>query len=200
MTEGPGKEHGTNKPPSTRRVWERSKGDDTCPSATRNPSRWHLSWLSNVCATRKDPESEWLAKDNAETNPITIKPKTGSHQAEQFSWIPLPYCSPPGVGGSFPIKSLALSACVSPQTTHFRVLDKSPLSGPGRSPSSCNKSLLNHKVFPVHILLPVSKWWSLREIWLLFWLLSDNICKVMYRSWKKKAQTKILSPTNPLKN
>ena len=28
----------------------------------------------------------------------------------------------------FPIKSLALSTCVSPQTIHFRVLDKSPLS------------------------------------------------------------------------
>ena len=28
-------------------------------------------------------------------------------------------------------KPFALSACVSPQTIHFRVLDKSPLSGPG---------------------------------------------------------------------
>ena len=27
MTGGPGKEHGTNKPPPTGRVWERSKGD-----------------------------------------------------------------------------------------------------------------------------------------------------------------------------
>ena len=39
----------------------------------------------------------------------------------------------------FPIKSLALSAHVSPQTIHFRVLDKSPVSGPGRGPPSCNK-------------------------------------------------------------
>ena len=38
----------------------------------------------------------------------------------------------------FPIKSLALSADVSPQTIHFRVLDKSPVSGPGRGPPSCN--------------------------------------------------------------
>ena len=30
-----------------------------------------------------------------------------SHVAEQFSWIPLPYCSPPGC--PLPIKSLALS-------------------------------------------------------------------------------------------
>ena len=56
---------------------------------------------------------------------------------EQFSWVPLPYCSPPGC--PFPIKSLALSAHVSPWTIHFRVLDKSPVSGPGRGPSSCNK-------------------------------------------------------------
>ena len=57
--------------------------------------------------------------------------------AEQFSWVPFPYCSSPGC--PFPIKSLALSAHVSPQTIHFRVLDKSPVSGPGRGPPSCNR-------------------------------------------------------------
>ena len=56
---------------------------------------------------------------------------------KQFSWVPLPYCSPPGC--PFPIKSLALSAHVSPWTIHFQVLDKSPVSGPGRGPFSCNK-------------------------------------------------------------
>ena len=55
----------------------------------------------------------------------------------QFSWVPLPCCSPPGC--PFPVKSLALSAHVSPWTIHFRVLDKSPVSGPGRGPPSCNK-------------------------------------------------------------
>ena len=39
----------------------------------------------------------------------------------------------------FPVKSLALSAHVSSQTIHSRVLDKSPVSGPGRGPPSCNK-------------------------------------------------------------
>ena len=43
--------------------------------------------------------------------------KQASHVAEQFSWVPLPYCSPPGC--PFPIKSLALSAHVSPHTVHF---------------------------------------------------------------------------------
>ena len=47
------------------------------------------------------------------------------HVAEQSSWAPLPSCSPPR--RTFPIKSLALSAHVSPWTTHFQVLDKSPL-------------------------------------------------------------------------
>ena len=63
-----------------------------------------------------------------------------SYLTEQFSWVPLPYCSPPGC--PFPIKSLALSVHVSPRTIHFRVLDKSPVSGPGRGPPSCNRSIL----------------------------------------------------------
>ena len=111
-TGGPGKEHRTNTPPPTGRVRERSKGDTTCPNTSQNPPLWHPPWLNKACPTRKDWESGWLAKDNPETNPITIKPETASHMAELFSWLPLPYCSPPGC--SFPIKSLALSAHVSP--------------------------------------------------------------------------------------
>ena len=38
----------------------------------------------------------------------------------------------------FPTKSLAFSASVPPQTTHFWLLDKSPLLGPGRGSLSCN--------------------------------------------------------------
>ena len=136
MTGCPDKEYGTNKPPPTRRVRERWKGDAMCPPTSQNPSRQHSSWLSDACATRKDPELEWLAKDHPETNPITIKPETVSYAAEQFSWVSLPYSSPRGC--PFPIKSLALSAHVSPWTIHFWVLDKSPASGPGRGPPSCN--------------------------------------------------------------
>ena len=83
-------------------------------------------------------KTELLVKDQPDTNPITIKPETASHAAEQFSWVPLPYCSPSGC--PFPIKSLTLSAHVSPQTIHFRVLDKSPVLGPGRGPPSCYKT------------------------------------------------------------
>ena len=125
MTGDPGKEHGTNKPPPNGRVWERSKGDTICLITSQNPSHWHPSWLNKACATRKDSELEWLAKDNPETNPITIKP-------EMATWR----SSSPGF--PYPIKSLALSAHVSPRTNHFRVVDKSPVSGPVRGPPSCN--------------------------------------------------------------
>ena len=86
-----------------------------------------------------------MAKDNPETNPTTIKPETASHVTQQFSWVPLPSCSSPR--RPFPINSLALSAHVSPWTIHFRVLDKSPVSGPGRDPPSCNSmSNYNYKL------------------------------------------------------
>ena len=143
-TGSPVQEHGTNKPPPTRRVWKRSKGDTTCPTISQNPSHWHPSWLNKACTTRKDSESEWLAKDNPETNPITIKPETVSHMAEQFSWVPLPYCSPPG--HLLPIKSLALSAYVSPWTIHFQVLDRSPVSGPGGVPFPATCAYTRHKI------------------------------------------------------
>ena len=118
---------------------ERGDASSYVLPTSQNPSRWNLSWLSDAHATRKDPESEWLARDNWETNPVTIKPETASHVAERFSWVPLRCCSPPG--HPFPIKSFVLSARVSPQTIHFWALDKSPLSGPGKGPPSCNKRL-----------------------------------------------------------
>ena len=74
MTGGPGKEQGTNKPPPTGRVKERTKGDTTCPTTSQNPSLLHASWLNKACTTSKDSESEWLAKDIPETNHFTIKP------------------------------------------------------------------------------------------------------------------------------
>ena len=91
----------------------------------------HLGWTR--CAR---PGRTLSQKDLLKTNLITIKPEAGSHVAELFSWVPLPYCSPPRC--PFPVKSLALSAHVSPWTIHFQVLDKSPVSGPGRCPPFCN--------------------------------------------------------------
>ena len=57
-------------------------------------------WLNKACTTRKDSESECLAKDNPETNPITIKPETSSHSGRAVllgsltlllsTWVPFP--------------------------------------------------------------------------------------------------------------
>ena len=110
-----------------------------CPATPQNPPYWNTSWLNNACATRKDPESEWLAKDNPEINPTSIKCETTSHMEEQPSWVPLPSCSPPE--HPFPVKSLAWLVHVSLQTIHFRVLDKSPYLGPGNDPPSRNTFL-----------------------------------------------------------
>ena len=67
------------------------------------------------------------------TNPITRKPETASHVTEQFSWVPLPYCSPPGWRGAtrvpFPIKSLVLSAHVS-SVNSFPSVRQEPGFGP----------------------------------------------------------------------
>ena len=128
MTEDPDKEYGTNKPPPTRRV--RGKVKRRHYMSVHFPeSLSPASILAERFVCHQD--RLWirrLAKDYPETNPITIKPKTASHEAEQFSWVPLPSCSPPGC--PFPIKSLALSANVSPRTIHFRVLRQEPSFGP----------------------------------------------------------------------
>ena len=121
-TGGPGNEHGTKKPPPTGRVQERSKGDTTCLTTSQNPL-WHSSWLNKACTTKKDSESELLAKDNRETNPITIKPETASHVTELFSWVLLPYCFPPGC--PFPNKiSCFVSPCVSSDNSFLSVRQK----------------------------------------------------------------------------
>ena len=67
------------------------------------------------------PESGqiWAEQDDRpetakKLNPLTVKPETSSHMAEQSSWVPLLCCSPPGC--PFPIKSLSLSVHMSSRT------------------------------------------------------------------------------------
>ena len=97
-----------------------------------------------------------MAKDNRENNPITIKPKIVSHMAEQFSWVPLPYCCLPR--RSFPIKCLALSAHVSPWTVHFGVLDKRPVSALERVPLPATEAVI--KTIPKKKKCNKAKWLS----------------------------------------
>ena len=124
-----------------------------CPSPTTGvyPNSCPLSQWCHLGTTRKDSESEWLAQDNPETNPITIKPKTVSYVAGLFSWFPLPCCP-------FPIKSPALSAHESPWTIHFWVLDKSPVSGPGRGPPSCNSIIRKDRILEFYATQATRTW------------------------------------------
>ena len=73
-------------------------------------------------------------------NPVTIKSESANQATEQSSWGLLPSISPPRC--PFQIKSLFLAACVSPWTIYFQLLDKSPLSGPGRVSLPATKWLL----------------------------------------------------------
>ena len=76
MTGDPGKPHRTNKPPPPEEFWKGQKEMPHVLLTSQNLPRWSSFWLSNAWATQKDPESEWLARDNPETNPIAVKPET----------------------------------------------------------------------------------------------------------------------------
>ena len=61
MTGGPGKECGTNKlhQPEEfgKSLKERGDASSYVPPTSQNPAHWNPSWLSDTCATRKNPES-----------------------------------------------------------------------------------------------------------------------------------------------
>ena len=82
---------------------------------SQDPPRWNPSQLSDVCAPRKDPNSERLARDKPEMSPMTIKPETVRHVSEQFSPFPSPSCPPPRQ--PFPIKPLTWTALLSPDNS-----------------------------------------------------------------------------------
>lgn len=99
---------------------------------SQNPPRWNPSRLNDVCAPRKDPNSECLARDKPETNPMTIKPETVRHVAEQFSPFPSPSCPPPRQ--PFPIKPLAWTALLSPDNS-FPSVRQEPALKPSKGSS-----------------------------------------------------------------
>ena len=79
-------------------------------------------------------EGPWLARNNPETTPITVKPGTVSSVAEHFSWVALPCCSLPGC--LFPISFCCfIGTCVSlgssllsvRQEPTLKVLERIPL-------------------------------------------------------------------------
>ena len=110
---------------------------------SQNPSWRNPPCLSDACATRKDPESEWLAGDNPETNPINHKTRDCEPCGRAVLLGPLTLLLSTQVLP--PRKSLLLCQHVSLQTIHFQVLDKSPLLVPGRGPPSYN--ILTHYMY-----------------------------------------------------
>lgn len=98
----PGKDCGTNKLSQLEfKKTQKEQGDSRAYvlPTSQNPSFWNPSWLSEAFATRKDPESELLARDNPETNPVTMNLKTattcqivllGSLTLWLSTWAPLP--------------------------------------------------------------------------------------------------------------
>ena len=113
---------------------EFGKGQKETPHVSPLPriplANIHFVWVMRAPPGETLNKNDW-PKTTQKLIPISLKPKTASQVAEQFC-VPLPYCSP--YGCPFPLKSLALSAHVFPQTICFWVLDKSPVSGPGRGP------------------------------------------------------------------
>ena len=54
------------------------------------------SSLAEQCLTTSKDGVRVTVRDNPERDPITVKPETASHVAEQSAWVPLPHRSHPG--------------------------------------------------------------------------------------------------------
>ena len=96
---GPDNEHSSLCQKVTRRIWEGLEGGWRCQSVfpmnlPESFSMLHI--LAERCTHHQEgpwvrldlSQVRWLARDNLETNPITIKPKTASRMAEQFPGSP----------------------------------------------------------------------------------------------------------------
>ena len=130
MTEGPAKEHGTDKP-SNGRVKVREKGDTMCPLTSQNSSHWHPS-----CWAIHAPTGRTLSQNDGTEKAI-------NHVTEQSSQFPLPTALHLG---TFPNKT----SCVSPQTIHFRVLDNSPIRTLEGVPLSATENRINRAILYLH--------------------------------------------------
>ena len=134
-TEGPGKEHGTNKPPPTGRVRVRSKGDTTCLTTSQNPC-WHPYWLNKACTTRKDSESDdWLKTTW----------KLIHHHKPQSSSPGLPSPTPLHLGALSNKISCFVSTCVSSDNSFLSVRQEPTERTPGSGPLSFNSFIIHEE-------------------------------------------------------
>ena len=137
MTGDPDKEYGTNKPPPTGRVWERSKGDTTCPTTSQNPSRWHPSWLNKGVHHQ---EGLWVRMIGQRTQKLIPSPQNPRLRATWESSSPgFPYPTPLHLGALSRKISCFVSTCVSSNNSFLSVRQE-PSLGPGRGPPTCNST------------------------------------------------------------
>ena len=137
-TRGPGNEHGTNKPPPTRRAWERSKGDTPYWPPRILFTGIHLGWAMSVPPGRTLGPNDWSeTSQKLAHHQKSRDPEPHGRAVLLGSFVLLLSTRHP-----FPMKSLALSAHMSPRTIHFWVSDKSPLLGPRSGPPFSNNYLI----------------------------------------------------------
>ena len=112
---------------------EFQKGQKETPHVQPPPrillSGIHLSWTRRAPPGRTLSQNDWL-ETTRKLIPSPWNPRLQAMWQSCSPGFPSPTVLPPGC--PFPIKALAMSAHVSPQTIHFWLLDKSPVSGPGR--------------------------------------------------------------------
>ena len=102
---------------------------------------------------RKDPESERLANGQRQPGNWSHRHKTSDFKKQGRAVLLGSVNLLLSGRRPFPIKSLALSACVSPQIIHFWVLDKSPLLGLEGVPRPSTKA---YAFLETHLLNKVS--------------------------------------------
>ena len=135
FTTGPGKEHGTNKPPPARRVWERSKGDTVLPPPRILLAGIYLGWAM-LAPPGRTLESGWLARDNSETNPITIKWRLRTMWQSSSPGFPYSAALCPGATSQWSL--LLFSSRVSSDSS-FPGVREEPTLGHCKGPPSCKK-------------------------------------------------------------
>ena len=120
-----------NHKPEEFRKGQKEGRNAMCPTNLPESSLLASTLAGEAC----HQEGSWvrmIGRDNLETNPIAIKPETVSQMAEQFSWVPLPCCSPPR--SSFSIVSCFVSTRVSSDSTFLSVWQEPSLRPPKGSP------------------------------------------------------------------
>ena len=141
-TGGPGKEQGTNKPPPTRRIWERSKGErrhqSTCPANLPESSS-----LESILAERlhAPPERTLSQNDWPETTwkwiPSPQNPRLRATRQSSSPGFPHPAALP---RAPLPNKvSCFVSTWVSSDNS-FPSVRQEPTPGPWKGSPSCNRS------------------------------------------------------------